>query len=104
MQLRMALTSYIVISFELDPSLEKKETPSALRRFWQAGGGSHIIRSRLPFRAGGLWGKLTAQGRVMVRCVFFAYSSSLASAVAWPVSKCRLKDEKGRLHTLGDEL
>lgn len=43
-------------------------------------------------------------GKVIVRCVFFAYSSSLASAVAWPMRTCELKDEKAASHTLGDEL
>lgn len=43
-------------------------------------------------------------GKVMVRCVFFAYSSSLASAAAWPVCTCELEDEKAESHTLGDEL
>lgn len=44
------------------------------------------------------------EGKVIVRSVFFACSSSLASAAAWLMSMCELKDEKEESHSSGDEL
>lgn len=44
------------------------------------------------------------EGKVIVPSVFFACSSSLASAAAWLMSMCELKDEKEESHSSGDEL
>lgn len=86
---------------------KKKQTPMSLKCSWRAWGWSHIIRSRLPFGGtlpvGHSVSKLH-RGKVIVRGVFLAYSSSLASAVAWLMCTCEHKDEKAASHTLGDEL
>lgn len=54
--------------------------------------------------AGGLQDEQTAQAKVTGHCVFLAYSSSLASAAAWPGSVCELKDKKAGSHTSADDL